>query len=79
MPKLKDYALESLMAFTLSFMVYYPPKYGVALYALALAIIAAVQVLKHLERKESPDLRKLKDDVKDLKTKVEQLVLRGQR
>lgn len=73
---LKAYSFELLISLTVAFMIFYPPIIGAALFLAALAMIAGLKVLEH---KEAPDVTKLKDEVKELKTKVEQLVLRGNR
>lgn len=73
---LKPYSFELLIVLTVAFMWVYPPLYGAVLFGLALAVVVSFKVI---EFKQSPDVRKLKDEMKDLKIKVEQLMLKGNR
>ncbi len=76
---LKTYSFEALTALTVAFMVFYPPEYGVIVCALTLAVLSGLTVLSSLDRKKSPALQHVEADLKELKTKVEQLILRGNR
>lgn len=76
---LKRYFPETLITLTVAFMVWYPPEFGAIVLGLASAATLVYLWLQSLDRKKSPQLTKLETDVKELKVKVEQLVLRGNR
>lgn len=65
------------------FMIFYPPEMGALLCCAALTALLisnGIRRISHaLEVRMSPDVLELQASVKDLKLKVEQLVLRAQR
>lgn len=73
------YIIEIVIALGIGLAAIHAPFEGVTLYALLIGLIVTLKVLRHLDRKENPDFTRLKVEVKELKTKVEQLVLRGNR
>lgn len=73
---IKKYFTEIVLAITVAFMATRPPSYSVVAFALALLAIGALRILEH---RESPDLEKLRKEFAEVKTKVDQLVLRGNR
>ena len=69
---LKTYLIETLVGLCVAFMVLYPPQVGVFVFVATLSLIIGLKLIEH---KESPDVLKLKDEVRDIKNKVEQLIL----
>lgn len=69
---IKQYLTEIILGLAVGFMAFYPPHIGVFLFVSALGLIAG---FKLIEKKENPDVRKLKEDVKEMKSKIEQLIL----
>lgn len=72
----KKYLIEIVLGLAIAFMALYPPTIGAILFSTALVLVGVLKVLEH---HESPDVTKLKDEMKDLKVKVELLMLRGSR
>lgn len=76
---LKTYAFEVLISLTVGFMIFYPPEFGVIVLCAAIAATLIYLAIQSFDRKKSPSLLHLEFEVKELKSKVEQLVLRGNR
>lgn len=76
---LHKYLEEIAVAMLVGFMVFYPPEIGALVFALALSAFIAWSVLKSLDRKKSPDLTQVELDIKELKSNMERLLLKGGR
>ncbi len=62
------------------FMVHYPPEAGVSIYGFTLAALLIVIAIRRgaavLDQRQNPEVGKLKAELSQLKSTVEQLVLR---
>lgn len=76
---LKQYRPEMLTALTIAFMLWYPPRFGVIVLCATVASLLIYLSIEAYGRKKAPSLLKLEADVHDLKLKVEQMLLRGNR
>jgi hypothetical protein len=76
---LSHFALEGLSVVTIAFMIYWPAEYGLFVLYGAIALVLSLKLIQVKEREANPAITQFQKEIEELKNKVEQIILRGNR
>jgi hypothetical protein len=75
----KHFHLEGLSVVTIALMLWYPPEIGIFVLFAAIALVLSLKLIQAKEREANPAITQFQKEIEELKNKVEQIILRGNR